>query len=268
MAAAGRQSDLVSPTQIRASGGIRGRHPLASGPVIPRTDDASLGRSRTTPPRCVGAFARPATPHVDRVDVSGQDRRPGPLQRNQQIGLRIPDQVLHDPLGLRIGGLAPVRTEPVMAGEPDVLGGGHHLVRDAAALQAAHPVGQDHLGHPPCSSKHSASNPSVVSARSSAANRTNRTRDQASTAQNTCTGRRCPDRSPASVPATTPPGGARGDARPATPSSPPTPTGESSAPTRHTGPPGRRQEPVPCQTPARSLAGRPPRTIMRVGDTR
>jgi len=41
-------------------------------------------------------------------------------------------------------------------------------------------------GTPPSCSKHSASSRSVVSARSLSANRTNRTRDQASTAQNTC----------------------------------------------------------------------------------
>ena len=41
-------------------------------------------------------------------------------------------------------------------------------------------------GTPPIVSKHSASKPNVVSARSSSAKRTNRNRDQASTAQNTC----------------------------------------------------------------------------------
>ena len=43
------------------------------------------------------------------------------------------------------------------------------------------------LGTPPRTSKHSASSAIVVAAFSSAAKRTNRTRDQASTAQNTCT---------------------------------------------------------------------------------
>ena len=42
------------------------------------------------------------------------------------------------------------------------------------------------FGTPPSTSKHSARNPSVVSDRSLSANRTNRNRDQASTAQNTC----------------------------------------------------------------------------------
>jgi hypothetical protein len=41
-------------------------------------------------------------------------------------------------------------------------------------------------GTPPSSSKHSASNANVVSDRSSVANRTNRKRLQASTAQNRC----------------------------------------------------------------------------------
>ena len=40
--------------------------------------------------------------------------------------------------------------------------------------------------HPPSRSKHSASSPKVVAAFSSAANRTNRNRDHANTAQNTC----------------------------------------------------------------------------------
>ena len=48
------------------------------------------------------------------------------------------------------------------------------------------------LGTPPSSAKHSASIAMVVSARSSPANRTNRTRDHASTAQNTCSPPRLP----------------------------------------------------------------------------
>ena len=75
------------------------------------------------------------------------DRRLG-QQRHHQIGLRVAAQVLHDALRLRIGGLAPIRAKPVMAGEPDIVGGGHHHVGDHPALQAAHPVGQ-HLGRDP-----------------------------------------------------------------------------------------------------------------------
>ncbi len=48
------------------------------------------------------------------------------------------------------------------------------------------------FGTPPSSSKHSTNIANVVSARSSAAKRTNRHRDQASTAQNTCSGPSAP----------------------------------------------------------------------------
>ena len=113
---------------------------------------------------------------------------PGPAGAgDHQVGLGVADQVLHDPLRLRVRGLAEVRPEPVVRGEPHVLRRGHHHVR-----RPRRPSGSP-SGRPaprpaprPASSKHSASSASVVSARSSSAKRTNRNRHQASTAQNTC----------------------------------------------------------------------------------
>ena len=78
--------------------------------------------------------------------------------------------------------------EPVVRREPDVVRGRHHHVRDDPGLQTTHPVGEHRSsGHRrgPRSTR-----PRVRaswSARSLSANRTNRTRDHASTAQNTCT---------------------------------------------------------------------------------
>jgi len=69
-------------------------------------------------------------------------------QRPQQVVLGVPDEVLHDPLRLRIGGLTEVRPELVMRGEPDVIRSRHNPVRDHAALETAHPVGQHRLGCP------------------------------------------------------------------------------------------------------------------------
>ena len=92
----------------------------------------------------------------DRVDLRAPlaGRRVGRGQagerglRDDQVPLGIADEVLHDSLRLRVGGLAPVRPEGVVAGEADVARGGHHLVRDHAALQAAHPVREHHLRDP------------------------------------------------------------------------------------------------------------------------
>jgi hypothetical protein len=98
-----------------------------------------------------------------------------------------------------------------------------HPIRPASTLP----------GTPPNCSKHSAGSANVVSARSSVANRTNRNRHQASTAQNTCNPPRLPQSITNAHPATTPP------ARPVILPTPPTPSaprpaGGSSAPTRHT----------------------------------
>ncbi len=64
------------------------------------------------------------------------------------MGLGVVHQRLHDALGLRIGGLAEVRPEPVVRREPHVVRRRDHPVRDHAALQARHPVREDHLRHP------------------------------------------------------------------------------------------------------------------------
>jgi len=69
-------------------------------------------------------------------------------QRGEQVGLRVPDQVLHDALGLGVGGLTKIRTEPVVQREPNVITCRDHTVGDDPTLQAAHPVGQHDLGCP------------------------------------------------------------------------------------------------------------------------
>jgi hypothetical protein len=68
--------------------------------------------------------------------------------RHQQVPLGVADQVLHDPLGLRVGGLAEVRPEPVVGGQPHVVRRRDDHIRDHAALQTRHPVGEHHLRHP------------------------------------------------------------------------------------------------------------------------
>ena len=67
---------------------------------------------------------------------------------DHQVGLGVADQVLHDALGLRVRGLAPVRQEPVMGRETHVFPGRDDLVRDHPALQAAHPVSEHLHRHP------------------------------------------------------------------------------------------------------------------------
>jgi len=62
--------------------------------------------------------------------------------------LANPNEVLDDALGLGVGGLAEVGREAVPGGEPDVSGGGHDDVGHDAALEAAHPVGEDDRPHP------------------------------------------------------------------------------------------------------------------------
>jgi hypothetical protein len=52
------------------------------------------------------------------------------LLRDHQIALGIADQVLHDPLRLRIGRVAKVGPEPVVRGEADIVRGRHHEVGD------------------------------------------------------------------------------------------------------------------------------------------
>ena len=53
----------------------------------------------------------------------------------------VPAKVLaHDAFRLRIAGLAEVRGETIVAGEPHVIGRWHHDVGDHPALQTAHPV--------------------------------------------------------------------------------------------------------------------------------
>gem|GEM_PF-4322688 len=69
-------------------------------------------------------------------------------QRGEQVGLGVPDQVLHDPLGLGVGGLTEFRPKTVMQREPHVITCGDNTIRHDPTLQAAHPVGQHDLRHP------------------------------------------------------------------------------------------------------------------------
>jgi hypothetical protein len=68
--------------------------------------------------------------------------------RHQQVPLGVTDQMLHDPLRLRVPALAEVRPEPVVSGQPHVVRRRDDHVGDHAALQTCHPVGQHHLRHP------------------------------------------------------------------------------------------------------------------------
>src|SRR5262249_49633155 len=67
---------------------------------------------------------------------------------------------------------------------------------------------------------------------------------------------RRPSRSPGAHPATTPPGGGHGDARPATPAWPQPPAAGSSGPTPHTPPPAPPAPPPP-PPPATAPSPRP-----------
>jgi len=87
-------------------------------------------------------------------------------------------------LGLGVDGLTEVG-QRVVQREPHVICCGDNTIRDHATLQAAHPVGQHHLGTPPSSAKYSPNMANVVADFSSAAKRTTRHRDHANTAQNT-----------------------------------------------------------------------------------
>ena len=73
------------------------------------------------------------------------DRHSG---RDHEVALRIADQVLDHRLRLGVVPLAEVRAEPVVGGEADVVGGRHDDVHHHPALQAPHPIREDHLRHP------------------------------------------------------------------------------------------------------------------------
>ena len=89
-------------------------------------------------------------------------------------------------------------------------------------------------------SKHSARNASVVSARSLDANRTNGTATTPAPRRTRAARRCCPSRSPAPRPAPAPPNAVRGGYRPAAPASPARPAAGSSAATPHSPPRGPR----------------------------
>jgi hypothetical protein len=62
--------------------------------------------------------------------------------------LGIAAEVFHDALGLRTIGVAEVRGEPIVTGQPHVVRSGNDHVGDHPAFQAGHPVGQ-HPGWDP-----------------------------------------------------------------------------------------------------------------------
>jgi hypothetical protein len=80
---------------------------------------------------------------------------------------------------------AALRFETVMGGEPHVIRYRDNHIGDHTAFEAAHPVRQDLGRNPTDGLKASGIIASVVEAFSSAAKRTNRHREYASTAQNT-----------------------------------------------------------------------------------
>ena len=79
---------------------------------------------------------------------------PGQLADSQspghdQVGLGVTDQGLDHPFGLWVVALAEVRPKAVVQRKAHVGRRGHHDVGHDPALQAAHAVGQHHLGHRP-----------------------------------------------------------------------------------------------------------------------
>ena len=138
------------------------------------------------------------------------------------------------PFDCGIVGVAEVRGEPVMAGQPDVFGGGDHHVGDHAALEAGHPVGQ-HPGRDTTDrgqrlgdQRQRRGRPLIGGERDEAP--PGERQHRAEHKQPRCGLR--PSRSPDTHPVTTPPGGALGDVRCATTLSLRRPGGGSCVPTR------------------------------------
>lgn len=77
------------------------------------------------------------------VDIDGgaDDRCLGE-QRDGEVSLGIADELLHHTFRLRIVGVAEVRCEPVVRREPHVVRGWDYDVRDYAAFEACHSVGE------------------------------------------------------------------------------------------------------------------------------
>jgi hypothetical protein len=69
---------------------------------------------------------------------------------DHQVPLGVAHQVLHEPLGLGVGGLAEVGPESVVSSEPDVVGVGDDHVGHLPGPQAGHPVREDHRRDPAC----------------------------------------------------------------------------------------------------------------------
>ena len=66
---------------------------------------------------------------------------------DHQVAFGIADQVLHDPLRLRVVAVAEVGPEPVVGREPHVVRGRDDDVSDDTGFQTAHPISEHRLGH-------------------------------------------------------------------------------------------------------------------------
>ena len=165
------------------------------------------------------------------------------------------------PLDCGIVGVAEVRGEAVMAGQPDVFGGGDHHVGDHPALEAGHPVGQ-HPGRDTADRGQRLGDQRQRRRRlliGGEARRTATGRTPAPRRTGTTPVRLGPSRSPDTHPVTTPPGGDRGDARCATTLSPRRPGGGSCVPTPRSRRRGRSAASAwPTSDPATSRPVRRP----------
>jgi hypothetical protein len=109
--------------------------PLDGQPLV--GDRAGLGMHPQVDLRAPGA----------RRGVRLSQAIPAGSGRHHQVGLGVANQRLHHALGLRVGGLAEVGPEAVVAGEPHVVGVRDHHVGHHPCLQAGHAVGEHHPRH-------------------------------------------------------------------------------------------------------------------------
>ena len=102
-----------------------------------------------------------------------------------QVGLLLADQVLHDPLGLRICGPVPVRTERVLRGHPDVVRVGTTLFATTSPFRRSIRSASTRLESRPGRLGTSPAAPGSLQPSRRERNHTNRHSDHASTVQNT-----------------------------------------------------------------------------------
>ena len=119
----------------------RGQGAAASVRSIARRSAGTAAISLWTPAVALGAPGGGG--RVRDVEIA----RPA-AGRDEEVGLGIPDEALHDALRLGVGGLAEVGPEAVVGGEGDVARCRDDDVGDDPALETAHPVGEHDRGHP------------------------------------------------------------------------------------------------------------------------